>query len=68
MLAKTDLQSATEEKPLQYVGPENQIRSINDEILEAMFAGLLSPTDAVNEASARANHVLLRFLRNTQGE
>ncbi|MGC1183236.1 extracellular solute-binding protein [Legionella sp.] len=65
LLAQKDLKINLQEKPLKYYGPQNQIRSINDEILEAMFAGLISPREAVREASLRANHVLLRFFRNT---
>ncbi len=49
-----------------YLGPENQIRHINDEMMEAMFAGLLEPKLAVNQAAKRVNHVLMRFARNTQ--
>ncbi|CAM4462058.1 MAG: sn-glycerol-3-phosphate-binding periplasmic protein UgpB [Legionella sp.] len=64
VLAQADLNSGTQEEPLKYFGPQNQIRSINDEVLEAMFAGLISPEAAVHQASVRANHVLLRFARN----
>lgn len=66
-LAQTDLKANMADKPLKYYGPENQIRSINDEVLEAMFAGLISPEQALHEAKARADHVLLRFYRNTRG-
>ncbi|MDR3503857.1 MAG: extracellular solute-binding protein [Legionella sp.] len=66
VLAQADLNSSMQEKPLKYLGPQNQIRSINDEVLEAMFAGLISPEAAVRQASVRANHVLLRFARNIQ--
>lgn len=68
LLAQTDLKANLEDKPLKYLGPQNQIRSANDEILEAMFSGLISPKEAVHAASVRANHILLRFARNTQGE
>lgn len=66
MLAQTDLKINHEEKPLKYYGPQNQIRSINDEVLEAMFADLISPKEAVHEAVTRANHVLSRFVQNTK--
>ena len=66
-LAQTDLKANMADKSLKYYGPENQIRSINDEVLEAMFAGLISPEQALHEAKARADHVLLRFYRNTRG-
>lgn len=68
LLAQTDLKTNWHDKPLRYEGPQNQIRNINDEQLEAMFAGLISPANALHEASARTNHVLLRFARNTKGE
>lgn len=68
VLAQSDLQMNPQDKPLRYEGPQNQIRTINDEFLEAMFAGLISPAKALHEASARTNHVLLRFARNTKGE
>lgn len=66
LIAQADLQGRTEKKPLKYFGPQNQIRSINDEVLEAMFAGLITPAQALQEAVLRVEHVLLRFNRNTQ--
>ncbi|EHL31270.1 extracellular solute-binding protein [Legionella drancourtii] len=68
LLAQTDLKTNWLDKPLRYEGPQNQIRSINDELLEAMFAGLISPDAALHEASRRTNHVLLRFARNTKSD
>ncbi|MDF1929835.1 extracellular solute-binding protein [Legionella pneumophila] len=67
LLARTD-QDNLPEKPYKHMGPQNQIRGINDEVLEAMFADLMSPEEALNEATIRANHLLLRFARNTQRE
>lgn len=66
MLARTDLEDNLHIKPFKHSGPQNQIRGINDEVLEAMFAGLISPEEALREAIARSNHILLRFARNTQ--
>lgn len=66
LLAQEDLKGDSTQTSLQYWGPQNQIRSINDEVLEAMLVGLINPEDAVHQASIRANHVLLRFARNTQ--
>lgn len=43
---------------------QNQIRIINDEELEAIFAGIKSPEQAMNDAVKRANHALLRFENN----
>ncbi|HHT9951846.1 TPA: extracellular solute-binding protein [Legionella pneumophila] len=68
LLARTDLEDNLPEKPYKHMGPQNQIRGINDEVLEAMFADLMSPEEALNEATIRANHLLLRFARNTQRE
>ncbi|MFI4919471.1 MAG: extracellular solute-binding protein [Legionellales bacterium] len=64
-LVQTDLEDQQQAKALRNTGPQNQIRGINDEILEAMFAGLMSARDALHEAVVRSNHVLARFLRNT---
>ncbi|KTD40882.1 extracellular solute-binding protein [Legionella parisiensis] len=68
LMARADLAGELQEKPLQSFGPQNQIRSINDEVLEAMFAGLLSPKKAIHESTARTDHILLRFVRNTRGQ
>ena len=43
----------------------NQIRRINDEALEIIFAGIKNPQQAMNDAVLQANHALLRFKRNT---
>lgn len=64
-LAKTDL-NETDGQRIKNIGPENQIRTINDELLEALFAGLIGVKPAINEAASRSNHILLRFVRNTQ--
>ena len=53
-------------RSLNHLGPQNQIRGITDEVLEAMFAGLITSPQAMDEAINRSNHVLLRFSRNTQ--
>ncbi|VEB33783.1 glycerol-3-phosphate-binding periplasmic protein precursor [Legionella sainthelensi] len=66
LMAQADLEGETPNKSLQRFGPQNQIRSINDEVLEAMFAGFISPSDALKESSMRTNHVLLRFIQNTE--
>lgn len=68
LLARADLVDKLNSPPIKNSGPQNQIRSINDQELEAMFAGLISPTDALNEASMRVDHILLRFARNTQSK
>lgn len=67
-MARKDLAGEVPEQSIQRFGPQNQIRGINDEILEAMFAGFLSPGKALEESAVRSDHVLLRFVRNTLGE
>lgn len=64
-LAQTDLVGNNEAAPIVRLGPQNQIRMINDEALEAIFAGITSPQRAMDEAAIRANHVLQRFAHNT---
>lgn len=49
-------------------GPQNQIRAINEQMLEAVFSGMMSTKDAMDNAVLRANHVLRRFKKNTQPE
>lgn len=64
-LAQSDLDDNLHIKPFKNLGPQNQIRGINDEVLEAMFAGLISSKEALQQAIIRSNHILLRFSRNT---
>ena len=66
LLARNDLEDHVDGNTLKHFGPQNQIRLINDEVLEAMFAGLMTSKEALQEAIVRSNHVLLRFSRNTQ--
>ncbi|KTD30971.1 glycerol-3-phosphate binding periplasmic protein [Legionella moravica] len=66
LIARSDLEDNVQAGALKHTGPQNQIRGINDEVLEAMFAGLISSTDALHEAVERSNHILSRFTRNTQ--
>lgn len=46
-------------------GPLNFLRMINDEELEAIFAGIKTPTEAMQEAMQRSSYALLRFGHNT---
>jgi sn-glycerol 3-phosphate transport system substrate-binding protein len=64
-LAQADLGSQSDEQVRLHIGPQNQIRTINDEALEAIFAGLKTPQQAMEEAVSRANYALSRFARNT---
>jgi sn-glycerol 3-phosphate transport system substrate-binding protein len=45
--------------------PQNQIRLINEEALEAIFANMKTPQKALDEAVLRSNFIISRFLRNT---
>ncbi len=65
-LARIDLEESQINHSLKHLGPQNQIRTITDEVLEAMFAGLMTSTDAVETATKRSNHILFRFARNTE--
>lgn len=65
-LAQKDLQDKLPGKALKNLGPQNQIRSINDEVLEAMFSGLMTPEQALHESAERSERSLQRFIRNTQ--
>ena len=51
--------------PASRLAAQNQIRAINDEALETIFAGIKSPQQAMDEAVIRANYALRRFARNT---
>lgn len=64
-LAQADLASQHGEPARLHIGPQNQIRQINDEALEAVFAGIKTPKQAMDEATKRANYTVLRFIRNT---
>lgn len=67
-LAQIELVSNNEVVPALRLGPQNQIRAINDEALEAIFAGIKSPQQAMDDAVIRANYVLQRFARNTSDQ
>ena len=64
-LAQIELVNNNDIAPILCLGPQNQIRAINDEALEAIFAGIKSPQKAMDDAVIRANYVLQRFARNT---
>lgn len=46
-------------------GPENQIRTIHDQMLEAIFSGMMSVDKAIDKGDQRIQHVLSRFSKNT---
>lgn len=64
-IAKTDLQESLTRDPAINVPAANQIRAINDQALENIFARIQSPEAAMKEAIHRANLMLDRFARNT---
>ena len=64
-LAQIELVNNNEVVPALRLGPQNQIRTINDEALELIFAGIKSPQQAMDDAVIRANYVLKRFANNT---
>lgn len=66
-LARRDLTASEHANAGLSFRVQNQIRVINDEALEAVFAGLKTPKQAMDDAVSRANHALLRFRRNTKG-
>lgn len=65
-LAQSDLTKQQNIQNTLHAGPQNLIRAINDEALEAIFAGMLTPQQAIDEAATRANYTLMRFNRNTK--
>lgn len=50
-----------------FEGPQNLIRTVNDEALEAIFAQTTTPKQALDLAVGRADYILSRFAHNTQG-
>jgi sn-glycerol 3-phosphate transport system substrate-binding protein len=46
-------------------GPKNQIRTVNDQMLEAIFSGMMSVKDALKKATHRIEHLRMRFNKNT---
>lgn len=66
-LAQSDLADSHSIPSQPNLGPQNQVRMINDEALEAVFSGIKSPKQAIDEAEKQANYALLRFSRNTYG-
>lgn len=65
-LARRELFHHTESEYLQSRDAQNLIRSIHDEALEAIFSGMKSPKEAMEDAGVRSRHAQLRFARNTR--
>lgn len=64
-IAQKDLVDNFSVKPIKNKGPQNQIRAINDEVLESLFAGAFGDQEALQQSVIRANRMLRRFERNT---
>ncbi|MBA2650154.1 MAG: extracellular solute-binding protein [Legionella sp.] len=63
-LAKNDLEPPGYFPVTHIIGPQNQIRNVNDELLESMFAGIIPVGVALQEAVTRSNHIIFRFSKN----
>ena len=66
-LAQSELFGHPKHVILPRANAENIIRAINDEALEAVFSGLKTPRQAMEDATLRSQHALLRFAHNTTG-
>ncbi len=64
-IAKLDLNHANDGSFSSQSGAENQIRVINDQMLEAIFSGMMSSEEAMSRALSRIQHVSQRFKKNT---
>ena len=65
LLAQHELASKEHPTHITQIAAQNQIRIINDEALEMIFAGIKSPRLAMNDAVTRADHAISRFRKNT---
>jgi sn-glycerol 3-phosphate transport system substrate-binding protein len=63
-IAKSDLSQSIQERFCFSGVPQSQIRMINDETIELVFAGIKRPQQAIDEAVSRANFILHRFRQN----
>lgn len=64
-IAQSELAIFTTPDRVNHEGAQHLIRAINDEALEAIFAGIKTPKQAMNEAVTRANYAMIRFSHNT---
>lgn len=64
-IAKSELQNTSVSLKTAPIDAQNQIRSINDEALEEIFAGLKTPDEAIIAAGNRAKLVTKRFRKIT---
>ena len=68
LLARSELMGNQDSVSVLRLGAQNQIRVINDEALETIFADIKNPEQAMNDAVGSANHALQRFAHNTSEE
>lgn len=66
-IAALDLNNLIQTESQALTGPQNQIRTINDQMLEAIFSTMTPPKVAMNHAIQRAKHAMRRFENNTRG-
>ena len=64
-IAEFDLNNKIEPPHALQWGPQNQIRSINDQMLESIFAGMMNTEKAMAKTKIRVEHVRHRFSHNT---
>ncbi|MCA0403991.1 MAG: extracellular solute-binding protein [Proteobacteria bacterium] len=64
-LAQKDLNNKLNPYPASFPA-QHQVRSIIDEAMEAIFAGIKTPINALNEAEIKANFKIKRFIQNNQ--
>lgn len=65
LLAQRDLETLLPSYNQKSRVPQNQIRHIHDEVLEAMLTHSMDPKEALQRAVLLSNKVLKRFLKNT---
>ena len=64
-IAALDLTNEADGPQVSQAEPQNQIRTINDQMLEAIFSGMMSTEDAMNKTKVRVHHAIQRFFKNT---
>lgn len=64
-IAALDLTNEAQGSQVPQAEPQNQIRTINDQMLEAIFSGMMSTEDAMNKTRIRVHHAIQRFFKNT---
>lgn len=65
-IAQHDLNRSNQMDANLQQGAENQVRVIHDQMLEAIFSGMMTVEKALHKAEIRIQHVLKRFKKNTR--